>query len=69
MRWIGFYESIYELDSIERPKEYIINNDKKLDIWFNNYQAYIVRQLIAYHKDRKTPHVDRGIGKGGIIVD
>lgn len=68
LRWIRFYDSIYELDSVERPKETIIANDKQLDIWFGNYQAYINKRLVEYHKGQKTPHADRGIPKGRIVV-
>ncbi len=64
VRWIQFYESIYELDSVQRPREDIINNDTKLDEWFNNYQAYATKRLIEYHKSQKTPHADTGLSVG-----
>lgn len=63
MRWILFYESIYELDEVERPSEKIINDDEKLDLWYENYRSYVRKELIEYHKRRKTPNVDTGIPK------
>lgn len=61
VRWIMFYESLYELDDVERPNEDVINDDDKCDAWFDNYKTYMNQQLREYHKNRKTPTADRGI--------
>jgi len=63
-----FYESIYELDDVERPSEKIIADDKKLDLWFENYRTYQRNELIKYHKSRKTPGVNTGEPKPRIYM-
>jgi len=60
IRWILFYESIYELDDVERPSEKIINDDDRLDMWFDNYKTYQRQKLIEYHKSQKTRGVNTG---------
>lgn len=63
-----FYESIYELDDVERPSEDIINDDQKLDLWYDNYKHYIIRELRQYHKNRKTPYANTGVPRPSISI-
>jgi len=66
VRWITFYESIYELDEIERPTEKIIEDDDRLDDWFDGYRADLRKRLAQYHKSKGTRHADRGVPKAKI---
>lgn len=70
VRWITFYEQLYELDDVERPTEEVINDDEALDKFIDDYKTYQKRELIKYHKSRNTPHVDRGVPKpiAGTVV-
>jgi hypothetical protein len=56
--WIQFYEMIYELDEIERPTDKIIDDDKRLDMWYKNWRANIRKKLLKYHKDNNTVEKD-----------
>jgi len=61
VRQLVFYDSIYKLDDIERPSEKIISDDDALDRWHINYNNYVHKELVKYHKGRKTPGVDMGV--------
>lgn len=56
-----FYESVYELDDVERPSEDIINNDIRLDKWEESRRERIRQQLVSYHKNTGGQSVDTGI--------
>lgn len=54
------------MDDVERPCERDIEDDDKLDRWYENYKDYIIKKLRKYHKD--NPLVDRGIPKPSIVI-
>jgi len=54
---------IYSLDEVERPAEKIINNDDKMDEWYDWYRNGIVKRLKKYHKDLDSQHVEHDIPK------
>ena len=58
MSWIQFYETIYELDEVERPVDIIIQNDSRLDKWHKNWRSHIRKRLLIYHKDNPLVEQD-----------
>lgn len=54
---------LYSLDEVERPRDKIIVNDEKLDKWYDDYRAKILKRLKKYHKDMKTDSVEHDIPK------
>jgi len=68
LRWITFYESLYNLDDVERPIQSVIENDRKLDMWYANYTMHQKKRLLEYHKNNKTPNIDTGIPKARMVV-
>jgi len=47
-----------ELDSVERPIEKIINNDKRLDEYMERLMAKRKKQAMEYHKNDKEANMD-----------
>lgn len=52
---------IYSLDEVERPRDKIINDDEKIDEWYEAYREDNRRQLEESHKNDKGRHIDKGV--------
>jgi hypothetical protein len=48
---------IYDLDEVERPTDKVIDDDKRLDVWYKNWRERVRKKLLKYHKN------DEGIEK------
>ena len=49
--WSEYYDSIY--DSIDRPADYIIEDDAACDAWLQNYNKKITNDRLNNKKDKK----------------
>lgn len=65
IKWILFYEFVYELDEVERPAQLVIDNDERLDMWYDSYRSQVKKRLLEYHKN--DTHVDRGVPKASKV--
>ena len=66
MRWISFYEMIYEMEEGDRPIEDVINDDVKLDGWYKNYEAYV--RKISLKNNKNKPWANRDMPKASIVM-
>lgn len=44
LHYAEFYKNIYELPASDRPDRKIIDNDAKLDSWYENFIASLARK-------------------------
>ena len=52
LRWINLYDSVYQLDDVERPIDQIISDDERFDAWYKSFADERRRSLEEYHRNR-----------------
>lgn len=52
---------LYELDEVERPDDRVMEDDERLDKWYNKYREDMKKRLIKHHKDLGTKNIDYGV--------
>lgn len=63
MGWLQFYDMIYGMDEVERPDDRVMEDDEKLDSWWDQYRSDLKKRLVKHHKDVGTKGIDHEIPK------
>ena len=61
--WLQFYDMIYGMDEIERPDDRVMEDDERLDLWWEKYRENLKKRLIEHHKSTGTKNIDYGMPK------
>lgn len=56
--WTRVYQSLYDMPSSDRPDTKTIENDGKLDQWFNDFQQEVAQQTAAIKRKKKVNEKD-----------